>query len=452
MDKTLKIGILSLLCFWSTETILAQPTTAAPTPTHDATDVVALFSEHYTTNCKPEPQNWGKGATKTTIDGTSDAILAITNTCDAIFTTGWSAQNKGTIHVDIWPATTGTFSFGIGNNFNNEVNWLNEYNWPKLTAGQWNSVEIPVVEFVKVGLNTESNVQGIRFKGSGEYWVDNIYAFGPKEEYVITADIPVAPTPTYPAEGVLSAFSDSYESYLKNGVVGVSYAGTSLCAVRPYESDREQEVLDLGTITSVTGDGGSGVNISTLDLRSYDSIHVDVYYAAAEGMVDPVDFEFGLIENSDDGWKGKRFLWLTEDDFIWPQLPPNKWVSINVPVAPFLNVPEIAAANGGIIMIRFRGLGHFYVDNLYAFMNEIPPISGLATVELQQTLKDNQLTLHAVENIENVNIYNMTGQQVMVNTTNGFSVQVDLTTLPTGSYMVVATLANGQKASMHIIK
>ena len=453
MKQTFKTGILGALFLASMQAVQAQPNVAAPTPDEDAADVVSLFSEHYTTTGNgPQPQNWGHGATLTTITGTEDAIIAVNGTCDAIFTTGWSAQNKGTIHVDIWPATDGVFSFGLGSGFDNNATWIDDYEWPTLTANQWNTVEVPVVEFVKAKFNDDSNVQTIKFKGSGQYWVDNIYAYGPKEEYVITAEIPIAPAPTYPEEGVRSAFSDSYASYLKNGVVGVSYAGTSLCAVRPYDSDQEQEVLDLGTIKSVTGDGGSGVNISTLVLNDYDSIHVDVYYASDTATV-PVDFEFGLIENSDLGWKGKAFHWLTEEDFTWPQLPPNEWVGINVPVAPFLEVPEIAAANGGVIMIRFRGIGHFYVDNLYVFMNEIP-VTGLATptVQLQQTLADNVLTLHTTEAMQSVALYSMTGQQVLANTATGNTIQVDVTALPTGSYVAVATLANGQKVNTKVVK
>ena len=355
--------------------------------------------------------------------------------------------------MDVWSATGGNFHFALGNGFDGKCVYPTDFEWPTLTANDWTSIDVPVSEYIMHGHSQTANVQSLKLSGSGSYWVDNIYAYGTQqEEIVITADIPIAPAPTYPAEGVRSAFSDSYESYLKNGVVGVSYAGTSLCAVRPYESDQEQEVLDLGTITSVTGDGGSGVNISTLVLNDYDSIHVDVYYASDTATI-PVDFEFGLIENSDLGWKGKLFHWLTEEDFVWPQLPPNEWVSINVPVAPFLEVPEIAAANGGVIMIRFRGLGHFYVDNLYAFMNEIP-VTGLTTpaVQLQQTLADNLLTLRTAGTMQSVALYSMTGQQVLTCTATGYTAQVDMSALPAGSYVAIATLANGQKANTKVVK
>ena len=104
-------------------------------------------------------------------------------------------------------------------------------------------------------------------------------------------------------------------------------------------------------------------------------------------------------------------------------------------------------------MIRFRGIGHFYVDNLYVFMNEIP-VTGLATptVQLQQTLADNVLTLHTTEAMQSVALYSMTGQQVLANTTTGNTIQVDVTTLPTGSYIAVATLANGQKVNTKVVK
>ena len=148
MKQTFKTGILGALFLASMQAVQAQPNVAAPTPDEDAADVVSLFSEHYTTTGNgPQPQNWGHGATLTTITGTEDAIIAVNGTCDAIFTTGWSAQNKGTIHVDIWPATDGVFSFGLGSGFDNNATWIDDYEWPTLTANQWNTVEVPVVGF-----------------------------------------------------------------------------------------------------------------------------------------------------------------------------------------------------------------------------------------------------------------------------------------------------------------
>ncbi len=86
-------------------------------------------------------------------------------------------------------------------------------------------------------------------------------------------------------------------------------------------------------------------------------------------------------------------------------------------------------------------------------MNEIP-VTGLATptVQLQQTLADNVLTLHTTEAMQSVDLYSMTGQQVLANTATGNTIQVDVTTLPTGSYIAVATLANGQKVNTKVVK
>ena len=77
MYKTIKTCALSLLLFAGMQAVQAQPTTAAPTPTQDAADVVSLFSDHYTTTGRgPEPQTWGGDTevTQTVIYGTEGVM------------------------------------------------------------------------------------------------------------------------------------------------------------------------------------------------------------------------------------------------------------------------------------------------------------------------------------------------------------------------------------------
>jgi len=112
---------------------------------------------------------------------------------------------------------------GVG--FNSTVTTIANYSWPTLQAGVWTSVDVPVLEFVKSGLNDAVNVQTIQFKGTGVNYVDNIYAWGDKVVYVVTADIPVAPTPMRDASMVKSVFSDSYTPSQK-GIAPQTFGGT----------------------------------------------------------------------------------------------------------------------------------------------------------------------------------------------------------------------------------
>jgi len=80
MKSITKLSLLVfMLCSFSVT--YAQPSTPAPTPTHNAADVAVIFSDFYTTTLKLEPQNWGKPASIESIaTNANDKVLKCTNT------------------------------------------------------------------------------------------------------------------------------------------------------------------------------------------------------------------------------------------------------------------------------------------------------------------------------------------------------------------------------------
>lgn len=435
MKQTFKTGILGVLFLAGMQAAQAQPTTAAPTPTQDAADVVSLFSDHYETTGKGvEPVGWGGDYSVTieTIAGTDDEILKSQKSSNGANTTGWTAQKKGYVHMDVWSDTGGSFRALLGDSFSGNFKEAGDYEWGELKAGAWTSFDVPVVKYVEAGLNDGTNVQMIRFMGDGTYYVDNIYAYGEKEAFVQKIDIPVAPTPTHLAENVRSAFSDSYELATKADPQWVNYAGKTSVQIVEYADGDGQKVLEMKDLST------GGINISNWNISMCDSIHIDVYRYGEDG---DGSFQFGL--NSDD-WSGKKFHFL--ENFEWPATKTGEWVSFNVPLDEFDSLVKLT----GIIMMQFKGSGTFYVDNIYAWYDA--PVNGLPSVQVQQSLWNSQLGLQAAEDIETVDIYNMAGQQIMTCVTQGRAVQIDLSTLPSGSYVAVATLANGQKANVQVVK
>ena len=361
MYKTIKTCALSLLLFAGMQAVQAQPTTAAPVPEQDAADVLSLFSDHYTTDGRgPEPQTWGGDAavTQSVIYGTDDAVLSSSGNSHVVFTSGWSAQTKGYIHLDVWPASDGKLTFGLGVGYSNTLTFIDSYEgWPQLKAGQWNSIDIPILEFVKAGFNDAKDVQAIRFKLSGRYWIDNIYAYGDKQDYVYTVDVPIAPAPTRLAEEVSSVFSDTYEPAIKNDPVSPGYGGNTVAQVVAYESDPAQKVLQLSGLSS------GCVNISVWNIQAYDFIHMDVY-RVDDGKGDG-SFSFGLSYG--DEWDGNHFHYM--QNYTWPQTIPGQWVGIDVPLDEFDSMIDLK----GIILMQFKGSGSFYVDNIYAYKGEYTP-------------------------------------------------------------------------------
>jgi hypothetical protein len=349
--KTVQLFIFAFLFACGIQGVYAQLATQAPAPTHDSEDVLSLFSNYYTlqSGCKGiEVQSWG-GSTIVTekITGFDDDVLKTSGSSAVAFTSGWKAQTKGYVHLDIYSVSGGSFSFGLGDGFSNSnIKWLTDYNWANIPAQQWTSVDVPVVEFVKSGLNDAVNIQIIKFSGNGTYYIDNIYAYGEKETYIETARIAVAPTPGRLASDVKSVFSDTYPLATK-GFQPQTFGGI-LAKIMPYEDTRDENVVRL------SGLGTSLATIDTWKITDKLYIHLDVYYdAGGDGS-----FSFGLASNS---WDGNQIKYA--DSYPWPSTKQGNWVAFDIPTQIFA---DAGVDVNQITQIKFKGSGTFYIDNLYA--------------------------------------------------------------------------------------
>lgn len=395
MKTVTRLSLLAfMLCIFSFT--YAQPSTPAPTPTHDAADVVAVFSDFYTTTLKLEPQNWGKPASIVSITtDANDKVLKCTDTSDACFTSKWTAQTKGYIHFDVYSVSGGTFELKIGVGFNSTVTTIANYSWPTLQAGVWTSVDVPVLEFVKNGLNDAVTVQTVQFKGTGVNYVDNIYAWGEKVVYVVTADVPVAPTPTRDASTVKSVFSDSYTPSQK-GVTPQTFGGT-LAKKMPYKSDDTQSVLSVEKL---------GTSLSTIDtwkIADMEYIHLDVYWDYKSTDSYTGEFSFGM--NASD-WSGNKIKTLT--NYTWPVTTANTWVGFDIPISNF----ETAGLNlQQITQIKFFGSGNFYVDNLYAYIGDATSVPTLEKANVHISVADNIIN-STFDGVATVKLFSISGQLI----------------------------------------
>ncbi|GHU68672.1 hypothetical protein FACS189413_06140 [Bacteroidia bacterium] len=363
--KKIQTVIIALFLAIGIQPLFAQPATPAPEPTHDGSDVVSTFSNYYSQTGKGvEPQSWGgNGVTKATIAGFNDDVLFTNGASAVVYTSGWSAQAKGYIHIDVYSVGGGSFSFGVGDGFGGEtVKWLSAgaFTWPSIPAGVWTGVDVPVVEFVKAGLNDAVNVQSLKFSGSGNYYLDNIYAYGAKQTYEETAILAIAPVPAHAASDVKSVFSDSYTAATK-GFTPQTFGGV-LAKIMKYGSDQSQSVVRM------LGIGTSLATIDTWRLADKPTIHVDVYW---DGTGDG-SFSFGLASRS---WDGNQIKY--NDNYPWPATRQGQWVGFDIPTAVFA---EAGVEIDQITQIKFKGSGNFYIDNLYAYSSDV-------TLDADATLK-----------------------------------------------------------------
>jgi hypothetical protein len=191
------------------------PTTAAPTPSQDAADVISVYSDAYTsiaTNANPA---WGQATVVTEIGVQENNTLEYANLNYQGFeytTADVSAMDN--LHLDIYAvsftevllfslvAGGSEVAYNIG--FQNDIDINDNLN-------QWVSIDIPMSHFASLDLT-----QAAQFKteGQGTVWLDNMYfwkeASGGSLGVIdndAEASVTVAPNPT---TGLINVAGDVY--------------------------------------------------------------------------------------------------------------------------------------------------------------------------------------------------------------------------------------------------
>jgi hypothetical protein len=159
--------------FWGLPT---APTTAAPTPTRAAANVLSVFSDAYTnvtgTNFNP---NWGQSTavSQPTIAGSTVLRYATFNYQGTEFASALNVSTFTNIHLDYFSATATQLRFFLISPGPTE----RSVSLTVPTIAGWNSIDIPLTSFAPVSL---SNVIQFKFDANGapgapDIFLDNLY-------------------------------------------------------------------------------------------------------------------------------------------------------------------------------------------------------------------------------------------------------------------------------------
>jgi hypothetical protein len=199
------------------------PDVAPPTPDRPADKVISLFSDAYT---DVPVDTWSAdydNADVADVQVQGDNVKKYTSLGFAgieFISQQIDASSMSSIHFDVWTEDVEAFkfklvdfgadgAFGGGDDSEHEITLTgaggNQAAAPAIAKGAWNSVDIPLSDFV--GLNRRNNLAQIIISGSSPtVYLDNIYFF----TEIPTAPTEPAPTPTLPAANVISMFSNAY--------------------------------------------------------------------------------------------------------------------------------------------------------------------------------------------------------------------------------------------------
>lgn len=147
-----------------------SPGSAAPMPSHPASDVISIFSDAYTnipgTNLNPD---WGQATvvTEVNIDGNNTLRYGGLNYQGTELQGNTDVSEMNYLHIDYWTSNSSLLSIFLISPGPIET----PYSLAVPTSG-WNSVDIPLSEFSPVELN---EIFQFKFEGDGDIYLDNIY-------------------------------------------------------------------------------------------------------------------------------------------------------------------------------------------------------------------------------------------------------------------------------------
>ena len=342
--------------FYTTKTPAnTMPTVSAPKPIVAASKVRSMFCDeyepYYNFNCY---NNSGVQLSEKTIEGTTDKVLEVKGFRWAHFalgdipgTTTVDLTGLEKIHFDVY-VPEGNVTTSVQPGMYNVKAKKEAYSGKQtLTPGKWTSVTLKVADFQAVGLTAVNN---LTFKDpankTGLIYLDNVYFFNDGDTPATGGiTIPLAPTPQTPASDVKAFFTDEY-SPLFGKFEPTTY---SKATVEVLDHDATHKVC------RITNLDWCAVNLGQRDVSDKGYVHIDLYTPASD-KVETFNMGFQL-------W-GEPITYETANgDANWRELPADKWVSLDIPLANFVG-RDFAKGMAGF-RIRKTGKGTLYVDNIY---------------------------------------------------------------------------------------
>ena len=356
-----------------------EPTTAAPTPSAEANNVISLFSNAYDdVPIDTWSAEWDQaGVADVQVAGDDVKLYTglafagvefLSQTIDA------SAMDR--FHMDIWTADPTAapavfkiklVDFGPDNAFDGGDDTEHEIildatTNPALATESWVSIDIPFSDFT--GLTNRSNLAQMIISGDpNTVYVDNVYLYA--GEGMTGGDEPTvaAPTPIQNEANVISLFSDAYTD------VTVDTWQTEWSNVGSYE-----DVLITGNPTKKYSDltfVGIETVANQLDASEMTHFHIDVWSADFTTFgINLVDFGAdGAFDGGDD----------TNHELLFEAPMQGGWISYDIPLSDFTGLTTKSNLAQYILVGRPEGMNTIYVDNIYFYKED-----GVTPMEPQE--------------------------------------------------------------------
>ncbi|TLX76860.1 T9SS type A sorting domain-containing protein [Labilibacter sediminis] len=155
------------------EFIIGIPGAAAPTPTHDETNVISVYSDFYTsiaTNLNP---GWGQSTVfeEVQFDGNNTLKYGNLDYQGMEYTNPTDVSDMEYIHLDYFTGDATSFEFYLIADGENAYNINSELG---ITTGEWVGIDIPLSHYADAGRDLTAAFQ-FKTTGNGTIYMDNLY-------------------------------------------------------------------------------------------------------------------------------------------------------------------------------------------------------------------------------------------------------------------------------------
>lgn len=287
------------------------------------------------------------------------------------------------------------------------------------------------------------------------FHLDNIRAVegnvGPPPAPTVAAPTP----PARPAADVKSIFSDAYTPI----VADMNYLGLD----GQPSNDNTFNTSWCGATTSLVQIEGNNTNLVTglgcegiaflagrFDATEFTHFHIDMWTASPT-----LDKSFNVKFSNWNGGAGEanaiEFSFNNSNFLTNPN--PGNWYSFDIPLANFIPVVN-ANRNDLVQFVITSDLGTVYYDNLYLHKNTVLSVNDFEAqnkVMVYPNPANSVINLNANNNIEQVAIFTLTGQQVMFVQPNSNETSINISGLSSGMYIVRSTV-NGVESTSKVVK
>ncbi len=318
------------------------PTTAAPTPTAAASNVIALFSNAYTNKTVDTWRTSWSAATLTEIKISADDVKKYSGLdfvgIEAMGANAIDATQMTHVNFDVWTPNATTVRLKLVD-FGSPQSEFEVAGVP--TVGQWTTVKIPLADFT--GLKARANLSQFIFSalptGAATVFLDNIYF---SKESTPLAPTTAAPTPTKASGDVISLFSNAYTNKTID-TWRTSWSAATLTEMKIADDDvKKYSGLDFVGIEAM------GAN--AIDATQMTHVSFDVWTSNATTV------RLKLV----------NFIGSGNSEFEVAKTPTaGTWNTIKIPLADFTGLTARANLSQFIFSALPTGTATVFIDNLY---------------------------------------------------------------------------------------